>query len=74
MNTVDEVADLIQQLPEPQQRDLLAWMTESLDNRRALALALARPPAVRRGYGLGSTWSTSSCSRRSPRYSLTSSR
>ncbi|MDE2262599.1 MAG: Uma2 family endonuclease [Gammaproteobacteria bacterium] len=37
MNTLDEVTDLIQRLPEPEQRELVAWMTESLDNRWRVA-------------------------------------
>ena len=32
MNTVAEVTSLIRQLPEPEQRELAAWLTESLDN------------------------------------------
>ena len=32
MNTLDEVTDLIHRLPEPEQRELAARLTESLDN------------------------------------------
>jgi Uma2 family endonuclease len=32
MNTLDEVTSLVRRLPEPEQRELLAWLTESLDD------------------------------------------
>jgi len=32
MSTPDEVTSLIRELPEPEQRELLAWLTESLDD------------------------------------------
>jgi Uma2 family endonuclease len=37
MNTVDEVTDLIQELSEPERRELLSWLTESLDENRRVA-------------------------------------
>jgi Uma2 family endonuclease len=32
MNALDETENLIRRLPEPEQRELLAWLTDSLDN------------------------------------------
>lgn len=37
MSTPDKITTLLQQLPEPEQRELAAWLTESLDNRWRVA-------------------------------------
>jgi Uma2 family endonuclease len=42
MNTLDEVTRLVRRLPEPEQRELAAWLTESLDDRWRVAESAAR--------------------------------
>jgi Uma2 family endonuclease len=42
MITPDEVTNLIGRLPEPEQRELLAWLTESLDDSWRVAEAAPR--------------------------------
>jgi Uma2 family endonuclease len=42
MITLDEVTNLIGRLPEPERRELLAWLTESLDDRWRVAEAAPR--------------------------------
>lgn len=42
MDTLDEVTSLIGQLSEPEQRELSAWLTESLDDRWRVAEAAPR--------------------------------
>lgn len=37
MNTLDEATSLIGRLPEPEQRELLAWLTDSLDDKWRVA-------------------------------------
>jgi hypothetical protein len=42
MITPDEVTNLIGRLPEPGKRELLAWLTESLDDSWRVAEATTR--------------------------------
>ncbi|HEV2269562.1 MAG TPA: Uma2 family endonuclease [Steroidobacteraceae bacterium] len=42
MNMFDEATTLIQRLPEPEQRELAAWLTESLDDSWRVAEAAPR--------------------------------
>lgn len=47
MNRLDEITSLVKRLREPEQRELAAWLTESLDNTWRVAEAAPR-------YGAGS--------------------
>jgi len=42
MNTLDEITSLVRRLREPEQRELVAWLTESLDDSWRVAEAVPR--------------------------------